>query len=195
VFQEHVLREVLFEHLSESGLDVYMQTAGSGDSVLMGNLSPLWVDQDLQVERALETTCANLISSLGEDSSTWSWGALHPLSLTHPFSSSLSLLKGWDMPVVPWVGSGATVAAASYSWGVGPRKVSGMQSMRFIMPFDDLGSAWLTYPGGQSGQPGSRFYRSHFQAFADAQPLPLWFNEDDIAREALFHLSLTPAAE
>ena len=190
--QEEVLRVVLAEHLTEEGLDVYMQTASSGDSLLMGNLEPLWVDRDQQVERALERTCARMVESLGEDSAAWSWGALHPLALNHPFSASSSLLKGWNMPVVPWAGTGATVAAASYGWGAGPRRVSGMQSMRFIMPFDDLGAASLTYPGGQSGQPGSRFYRSHFQAFAEAQPLPLWFNEDDVAREALFHLVLNP---
>ena len=179
--QADVMREVLVEHLSPEGVDVYMQTASSGDSLLMGNLDSLWVDQDAQVERALATTCAGIIDALGEDPAVWSWG-LCISALRHPFSSSSSLLKGWDMPVVSWAGTGATVAAASYSWGAGPRR-SRHSRCAFLCPL----TTWARLADLPGRPAGNRVRDSIAHTFrrSPTLPLPLWFNETDVARVAL----------
>ena len=77
---------------------------------------------------------------MGDDPSTWSWGAIHPLRLTHPFSAQSSLLSGWNMPEVPWAGDGNTLNAANYTWTSDDMPVTGMASLRIVMPLGDLNS-------------------------------------------------------
>ena len=70
--------------------------------------------------------------------------------------------------------------------------VAGMPSMRIVMPLADLGAATLVHPGGQSGQPGAKFFSSHFGAFAAGDTLPLWFDEADVAANTAYTLRLLP---
>jgi penicillin amidase len=193
VFQQALLEEVLSESLSETELDMYFQTSGPGDSLFLNPDKDALGAETAHVERALVRTCAQLTHHQGSDPSQWSWGAMHPMKLGHPFGEQSALLSGWNMKEIPWGGSSVTVAAAAYSWGEGIRPVGGMQSLRLVMPIADLGATTLSYPGGQSGQPGHPHYRSHFEAFEKGEGVPLWTDDKEIQGEVVSSWLLVPA--
>jgi acyl-homoserine lactone acylase PvdQ len=60
------------------------------------------------------------------------------------------------------------------------------------MPLGDLGASTLTYPGGQSGHPGSPLYTSHYAAYVAGDTLPLWFDDEDVAANTVETLRLVP---
>jgi len=70
--------------------------------------------------------------------------------------------------------------------------VAGMPSMRIVMPLADLGASTLVHPGGQSGQPGAKFFTSHFDAFVSGDTLPLWFDASDVRQNTAYTMTLRP---
>lgn len=182
LFHRELLRQALVDDLGDRGVSIYLQIASSGRSLLeSGALDAFLEDRALSVDRALQRACTQLSRDQGPDPALWTYGALHPLRLQHPFARRLpKLLARWNMREIPWGGSGATVAAAGYSFaGPGPQlPVTGMPSLRIVMPLDDLGASTLIHPGGQSGMPGHVLYASHFLHFVNDSTLPLLFDDD-----------------
>jgi penicillin amidase len=180
-FQEQLLREVFKAHLDADDLSLLLDLMTSGRHPL-ATLEPFVDGGDLKkpVAAALDATCTALSAKLGPDASTWTWGAMHPLKLKHPFGDQSSLLSGWNMDPAPFPGTGATVAAAGYKWSDEEWKVGFMTSLRIVMPLDDLGASTFVHPGGQAGQPKSPHYRSHYDAFLAGETLPLWFDDADV---------------
>lgn len=131
-------------------------------------------DADL-VRSALAHACEDLDERFG---GPVPWGQAHTLSLKHPFAAKSALLNGWNMPEVPYPGTADTIAAASFSYSADDFGVTMMPSVRLVMPLDDLEASTLVHPGGQSGNPGHRNYRSHWNTWlagrsvvANAQPV------------------------
>jgi penicillin amidase len=182
-FQGELQDVVLARVMSEAQRAVVAEVSTSGQSPLSaGTLRALTPDPAVDADAALDRTCARLREELGPDPARWAWGDAHPLALRHPFAAASRLLRGWNLPVVPSGGTGATVAAAGTSLSARfPREVGGMASVRVVMPLSDLGASTLVYPGGQSGQPGAPFSTSHFDAFVADGVLPLWFRDAQLA--------------
>ncbi len=193
-FQEALLREVVGDQLSEQQILWTLQTTSQGRHWLFGGFYEQMDDRPATVTTALTKACNRLLNDLGEPEAWTTWGELHPLDLNHPFGNRSGLLDGWNMPEVPFPGSGATVAAAKYEWHrpLSDWKVTGMASLRLVVPMDDPSKATLVHPGGQSGQPGHPLYQSHFDAFVRGETLPLWTDEKDIADHVAHSLTLQP---
>lgn len=196
LFHEAYVRAAIIDDIGPERTDVVMSLVGTARSPLDNGAFDRFVsDRPALVAEALATACARLETELGPDETAWSWGAIHPLALKHPFGARAPrLLKAWNMVPVPFGGSGATVAAASFSWsrdGVSA-PVGGMASMRMVMPLDDLGASTFVHPGGQSGQPGSTLYASHYAQFVAGGVVTLWFDDDDVTANARWSLTLTP---
>lgn len=194
LFQRELLREALLDDLGEEGLRDYLRTVGDGGSLLDGQLSRFLPDQAAGVERALTATCKALHARLGDKPERWSWGALHPLELEHPFASQSKFLRGWSMKPVPYGGSLSTVNPAGYSWGDEDYSTSFMASIRVVTPLSDVGKATFIYPGGQSGQPGSPHYRDLYDVYTSGGTVPLFFSEGDVKEHTKDRLLLTPPA-
>jgi len=188
VFQRHYAETTVRDRFGDV-VGIYLQTAGATANVLDLEWAGGAPDR---VEMALAATCEELKRELGPDIASWRWGDSHPLVLEHPFASGRKLLSRWNMPVVPSSGNGATVSATSHTWRRHPMKVAGMPSVRIVMPLADLGASTLVHPGGQSGQPGARFYTSHYDAFVAGETLPLWFDESDVETHTAYRLRLLP---
>jgi len=192
IFEREYLRAALEDDLGEEIFDVYLQTAGSTSNLIAGDLTPWLSDRPAAIEAALVATCAELAAELGSDPGLWRWGDQHRLKLEHPFASGRKLLSGWNMPVVPSPGNGATVAATSHTWRHLDMPVAGMPSMRIVMPLADLDASTVVHPGGQSGQPGAKFFTSHFEAYVKGETVPLWFSDADVAANTDYSLTLVP---
>ncbi len=192
LFQREFHRSLLADELGEEGASMYLSIASSGRNALSGDHTEYLPDPAATVDQALDAACTVLSEELGDDPSAWTWGELHPLRLQHPFARSSKLLSKWNMEELPWAGNGNTVAAAGHTWRRDEMPVGGMVSMRIVMPLSDLGSSTLVHPGGQSGQPRHPLYATHYGSFVEGGTEPLWFDEDDVERETVWTLELTP---
>lgn len=195
-FQQELVVETLRGQIPDASMPVYLSTGSPARSILDGPFED-WLASHPDgrvavVERALRAACLSLQGTLGDDVSDWTWGELHPLALTHPFAEGRKILSKWNRPVVPYRGSGSTVAAAGYGFGVGERPVGGMQSLRFVVSMDDVSEGWLAHPGGQSGHPRHPDADTHWEDWVDGRLTPLWFDDADVAAHAAGTWVLTP---
>ena len=188
VFQRQLSSAVVKARFGDV-VGIYLQVAGPTSNILERSWA---LDAPELVEEAMKGTCVELGEVLGDDIEAWSWGHSHPLELTHPFADGRKLLSRWNMPVVPSAGTGSTVSATSHGWRGHPMPVAGMPSMRIVMPLADLGASTLVHPGGQSGQPGAKFFTSHFDAFVSGDTLPLWFDASDVRQNTAYTMTLRP---
>jgi penicillin amidase len=107
------------------------------------------------------------------------WGAVNQVTIAHPFSDSLPLLKSWlDMPqdALP----GCVQCVRMYAPGSGA-------SERLVVSPGREGNGILHMPGGQSGHPLSLHYSDQQQSWVEGTVLPLE------AGTSVHRLELVPA--
>ena len=78
-------------------------------------------------------------------------------------------LKGFARPGLPVGGNGNIINAVTHSHG---------PSWRMIVHLTSQTEAYGVYPGGQSGNPGSRFYDNYVDQWASGQYNKLWFMKE-----------------
>ncbi|MCB9674240.1 MAG: penicillin acylase family protein [Alphaproteobacteria bacterium] len=191
VFQVELLETALSDDLTAEQVAWLMDVSSTSRSLLDADIDRFIEPREDTVRTALTKTCERLATELG-DPDGWSWGALHPLRLNHPFGTKSNLLAAWNLPETPFYGSGATVAAADFDWTADDWRVRGMASLRIVMPLDDLSKSTLVYPGGQGGQPLSPAYASHFDAFVLGETVPLYTDPNDIAAHVEHSVVVSP---
>jgi penicillin amidase len=191
VFQEELFRATLGRRLDPSQLSMLLDLMGTGRNPLDGDFDRFLAEAPDAVDTALAATCRRLSERFGRPEDA-RWGDLRPLQLRHPFAASSKLLSGWNMREAPFPGTAASVACADYDWTADEWSVGFMASMRLVMPLDDFDASTFVHPGGQSGQPGSPYYRSHYDEFVGGSTLPLWFDEDSVRAATVHTLVIEP---
>jgi len=152
-----------------------------------------WDDRGTpQRERAPEILAASLAAALdtglaryGEpDSEAWAWRRIRTANIYHMLRiPSLSVLG------LPVGGGNGTLAPLS---GRGTHGAS----WRMVVELGPEVRAWATYPGGQSGNPASRFYDDRIGGWARGELEPVLFppSPDALAADrVLTRISLVPA--
>ncbi|MCL2913792.1 penicillin acylase family protein [Shewanella corallii] len=93
------------------------------------------------------------------------WGKVNALKIQHPFSRQIPQLS-WllDMPSVTGFGGRFEPAVQTTTFGA---------SQRFIVQPGREQDGIMSIPGGQSGNPVSRFYRKGFSDYANHRGTPL----------------------
>lgn len=84
-------------------------------------------------------------------------------------------------------GNSSTLNASRGNWG---------PSWRMVVSLEKSGvKAWGIYPGGQSGNPGSRYYDNQVAAWEAAKPYPLKFvgQQAELQPSTFFSVTLNPA--
>jgi penicillin amidase len=189
VFQHELWKATFADDFDEDQLHMLIDVMSTGRDALDGDFERFRSDEATLT--ALDRTCDRLRATFGAPEAA-RWGAMHHLKLPHPFSAQSSLLKGWDMETREYPGTGASVSPGDYDWNAEEWNVGFMASLRIVMPMDDLGATTFVHPGGQSGQPKSPYYRTHYDAFVDGDVLPLWFDDDDVEANTVHTLVLEP---
>jgi len=191
VFQRELLRLAMSDDVPAAFLSqAYMNV---GYDLLTRPGWDRFFDRRRDVEEAAASTCSILSTGIGPDPQRWTWGPYHPLRLEHSFASRApKLLDGWNMRVRDLPGNGYTVANADHGYTLDEMPVQWLSSLRLVMPLGDLASSRAVHPGGQSGQPSSPFYASHYEAYVEGGHLPLYYAEEDVKREARWVLRLEP---
>ncbi|GJQ63324.1 MAG: beta-lactam antibiotic acylase [Melioribacteraceae bacterium] len=110
---------------------------------------------------AFNKTCENIKSDLGSDLSKISWGKNRGTVIRH-----LARVPALGTNYLPTSGNYNTINATNYTHG---------PSWRMIVSLTDTIEAYGHYPGGQSGNPGSRFYNNFIDDWLDMKYYKLNF--------------------
>ncbi len=113
------------------------------------------------VVRAFRKTCAALEKELGPPGPAWAWGRARVVELGH-----VARIPGLGRRVEMAGGADGTINAISRRHG---------PSWRMVVELGPEVRGWGIYPGGQSGNPGSRFYESMVDDYVAGKPYPLLF--------------------
>lgn len=96
---------------------------------------------------------------------SFAWGTVNQVTIEHPFSASLPLLKNWlNMPKVAVSGCVQCVRMNESGYGA---------SERLVVSPGHEGNGLLHMPGGQSGHPLSPHYGDQQQSWVEGTVLPL----------------------
>lgn len=114
---------------------------------------------------ALEAAMASLTARHGPDLTTWRWGEAHPARFTHPLLSFVPGLPRWLEITVPSSGGNYTLMRGGYSGGnVVFVNVHGA-GYRAVYDLDDLERSLFMVAPGTAGNPYSRYFAEHHDAW------------------------------
>jgi penicillin amidase len=144
------------------------------------------------VSEALKETVIYLEKKFGDDTRSWGWGRLHPLTFRHPFGSVRPLKRFFDRGPFPTGGDGNTIWAGFCAMHdlatesrVGP-------PFRFIADLADLGNSVGVLAPGQSGVPLSPHYDDQIQDWLNGRYHRLIFDRSDVEKCGGVRLELAP---
>lgn len=125
------------------------------------------------LERAIAAGMDSLTATQGDDPAEWRWGRINRSELPH------SLVRAFDIAPVERHGGAGFVAAVGATY-------------REIIDMGDLDNAMSTNVPGQSGQPGSPYYKNLVDSFGKGEYFPLAFSKAAVDKVAEHRLVLMP---
>ncbi len=111
--------------------------------------------------KAFREAVAKLEKRWGPPGDAWRWGKVKGTRIDH-----LARIPGLGRPDLETDGGNDVINAISRDWA---------PSWRFVVETGRAFKAWGTYPGGQSGNPGSRYYDNFVDDWAVGKPSELVF--------------------
>jgi penicillin amidase len=111
--------------------------------------------------QAFRAAVANLEKRLGPWGDAWRWGKVKGTTLRH-----LARIPGFGRELLEADGVGHVIDAIDTVWA---------PSWRMVVELGPEVKAWGNYPGGQSGNPGSKFYDDFVDDWAAGKPYELVF--------------------
>jgi penicillin amidase len=144
------------------------------------------------VREAFDDAIAWLRERLGEDSSAWTWGALHRLRLAHPLAQIPGLESLFTALDAGIAGDETTVAQAAFD-GRSGFDVAVIQSWRVVYDLADLDRSVGVLPTGVSGNPASPHWNDQAELWLAGRAHPLPFSEAAVSAAATSTLELRPA--
>ena len=125
------------------------------------------------LERAIGAGLDSLKATQGDNPAEWRWGRINRSELPH------SLVRAFDIAPVERHGGAGFVAAVGATY-------------REIIDMGDLDGAMSTNVPGQSGQPGSPYYKNLVDGFGKGEYFPLAFSRAAVNKVAEHTLTLLP---
>lgn len=140
---------------------------------------------------ALETATASLTARYGTDTTSWRWGAAHPARFTHPLLSFVPGLPRWLGITVPSSGGNYTLMRGGYSGGDGIFVNGHGAGYRAVYDLNDLEQSLFMVAPGTTGNPYSRYFAEHREAWRIGAMFKLP-GVDDARTDARGILTLVP---
>jgi penicillin amidase len=164
------------------------------DLLLEGDFG--WLGEDKGVgglaRSAMTESIAWLRERLGADWRRWSWGRLHPITLTHGLSAGRPIFAAFfDVGPRPCPGSNGVLNQNGHVvrdrfW------TTGGPHYRFLADLVESGQARGVNTAGNSGNPASPHYADQFSDWLAGRYHPLWMDRGDVDAHAEAMLRLTP---
>lgn len=147
--------------------------------------------RDSILEETLAAAWAATCAAGGKDPAAWRWGDFHNARFEHPLAGLLGD-ETLNTRRVEKGGSGLTPNAADYR--PDDFRMTVGASFRMVLDVGDWDNSVFVNAPGQSGDPRSRHYDDHLDAWGREAYLPLLFSEAKIKAAAATRLLLTPVA-
>jgi penicillin amidase len=144
------------------------------------------------VAATLENAFADVAATLGNDTSTWQWGAIHHTNFTHPLQhlADSKLSQAMRFPEYPRGGSGNTTNSTRYYNA--RLEVDHGSSYRQVIDVGNWDAARMTNTPGQSGDPRSPFYSNLLKGWAEEESFPLVYTREKVMQHRALTIYLTP---
>ena len=142
--------------------------------------TPIVETLDDLLRRSLAMTIRNLEEQQGEDPAAWTWVKAQNANVNH-------LLSLMPFNALEIQAGGCAECVNAFRNGNGP-------SWKMVVSLEDSVKAWGVYPGGQSGNPASPYYRSNLPTWESGNLHPLLFLKavDEKANATVTTLTLSP---
>jgi penicillin amidase len=111
--------------------------------------------------RAFRAAIQGLEKDLGQIGDNWAWGKARGTEIRH-----LARIPGFGTPPLAVSGGGGMINNVSRTSG---------PSWRMVVSLGPEVEAWAVYPGGESGNPGSRYYDNLLAAWVAGTAYPVVF--------------------
>jgi penicillin amidase len=154
-------REVQSRHLPAHLLDLTVQQTGLCTAVLEGAV-PGFFPEGLPAvaEKTAAAAIAALTARLGADRAAWAWGRIHIAHWKHPLSAP-ALADEFDIGPAPVDGGSHTIRNTGGE--LPPHAAVSGAEYRIVVDFAAPDSFLAVQNIGNSGVPGSPFYRDQFE--------------------------------
>ena len=136
---------------------------------------------------SLEEAWREAADRMGPDPRQWAWGRIHRSYWEHPLAFTPARREVFNLADVPRSGDGTT----PFATGAGDRQVHGA-SYREVIDLGDWDRSTMINVPGQSGQPGSPFYRDLLPLWAAERYHPMLFTREAVEKNAAARLELKP---
>lgn len=137
-----------------------------------------------EVCAALDEALAWLAAQLGTDWWRWTWGRLHPITLTHPLSAGRPVFtKVFDLGPLPCPGGPGVLNQNGFRTGERFETTSGPH-YRFLCDLAEPGQAEGVNTAGNSGHPTSPHYRDQFGDWLGGRYHKLLMDRGEIEAQA-----------
>jgi penicillin amidase len=149
-------------------------------------------DRDVRLQRSLDEAWTEARERLGEDPSTWRWGALHRIHFRHPLAdrADSEFAKLAELPVYERGGHADTPNNTSSTRSL--FDVASGASWRIAVDVGEWDTARMTNAPGQSGDPRSPFYDNLLGNWARDESVPLVYSRKAVVDAAVDRFILEP---
>ena len=202
-FTAELLRAALKDELGEAQFENLRRTRALDHALprLMADAdSPWWDDRSTPqretqtdiVRRAWKATVAHLQATLGPDSGTWRWDAVHTLTHEHPLGRQKPLDRIFNVGPFPVPGGHEVPNNFAQRNGSGPWPVVYGPSTRRLIDFARPQEALGVNPVGQSGVWPDAHYADQAALLAQGRYRREWLDEADVRAHSNGLLVLKP---
>ena len=156
-------RKVQSVHLPAHLIDLTVQQTGLCISVLEGDF-PAYFGGDINeaIAAVAAESIATLATKLGADPAGWAWGRVHIAHWRHPISTPLTA-EAFDIGPAPVDGGSHTLRNTGGE--LPPHRATSGAEYRIMVDFSATDAFLAVQNIGNSGVPGSPFYRDQFQSW------------------------------
>ncbi|RDJ26819.1 penicillin acylase family protein [Bosea caraganae] len=145
--------------------------------------------RDALLARTLVAAWGEAMNRAGDDPTKWQWGDLHHAKFVHPLAALLGD-ETLNTRRMAMGGSGLTPNAADYRPDDFGMTVGA--SFRMVLDIGEWDNCVFVNAPGQSGDPQSRHYDDHLDAWSRQAYLPLLYSRAKVEAAAVLRIEVTP---
>jgi penicillin amidase len=135
---------------------------------------------DEEIEDALATVVRRLTDDYGQDTGSWAWGTVRPLSFVHPVGERKPMDQVFNLGPFPWGGDANTVSQAAVSFLDPVENSPFVASMRMVVDVGEWEDNRFVLPGGQSGNPLSPHYDDQLDLYRFGGAVSIAWSDEEM---------------
>ena len=168
---------------------------------LLGQSDSSWFDDPATSEvedraavfvKSFREAVVYLEERVGSDPNRWTWGALHTLTIYHPFGRVIPALGRWFNIGPLQMDWGLFTTVPGYYSITDPFEMQGGSDYRFVMDFSGANNSLWVMATGNSGHFISPHYDDQTEMWHNLEYWPFLLNRDEVERGSRYILKMMP---